>query len=214
MSYNLYNIVTLLPKHPTRIWKKRGKPTRIVVHCTASSNQNPYKTARYHITPGNHLSKKGAPGLAYHDFITDIGVVYHCNYYEDRCWHAGAYNKSSIGVTMAFKGHLGDSPTADQMDALEQHLTRLCLYYRILPKNIIGHREVPGMWSILGNGSRKYKKTCPGMAVNLERLRNELTKRMQRKLAAEGLYTGGIDGLFGKKSKKALNAYTSECLYE
>jgi hypothetical protein len=78
---------------------------------------------------------------------------------------------------------------------------------KILPKRVIGHREVPGMWLLLGNGSKKYKKTCPGMGVNMNVLRGEVTRRLQRRLAAEDLYHGRIDGDFGKLSKAALKAF-------
>jgi len=70
--YRVIDISDSLPRHPTREWTVRATPTRIVVHTTASDNQDPHKTARYHIAPGkdNHISEKGAPGLCYHDFVT------------------------------------------------------------------------------------------------------------------------------------------------
>jgi len=83
----------------------------------------------------------------------------------------------------------------------------LCLYLKIYPKDVIGHREVPGMWTWIGKGSKKYKKTCPGMKVDLDKLRERLTKNLQRRLFAEGLYLGRIDGDFGPKSSKALKDF-------
>jgi len=215
MNYSMANIVNILPKHPTRKWKLRPTPTRIVVHTTASDNQDPYKTARYHVHAGktNHISKKGCPAIVYHDLITKEGLVYHCNYYADRTWHAGGYNKSSIGVGMCFRGQdYGVRPTLLQFETLRKHLVKLCLYFKILPKRIVGHREVPGMWTLLGNGSKRYKKTCPGMSVDLDELRSEIAVRMQRVLSSVGLYEGAIDGLFGRKSKKALKAHQEERL--
>lgn len=198
-----------LPRHKKRKWAKRDNVSRIIVHTTASNNQDPYKTAHYHITPGpqNHLSKRGAPGIAYHDFITKAGEVYHCNDYQDSTWHCGVWNKSSVGVCMAFRGQDNVSPTPQQAKALEEHLTILCLYLKILPKRIRGHREVPGMVTILGNGSKKWKKTCPGLAVDLDKLRRDVTLRLQRRLSAENLYKGRIDGIFGPKSRAALRAH-------
>lgn len=210
MTRKLLDIRNEMPRHPTRKWKTRYSADRIIVHTSASNNQDPIRTANYHITPGNqnHISKKGCPGLCYHDFITKTGIVYHCNNYTDVTWHAGAYNKRSIGVVMAFRGQNPNNfPTEAQSLALRQHLVILCLYMKILPKKIIGHREVPGMWTLLGNGSRKYKKTCPGLAVNLDSLRSDVTERLQIRLSAEGLYTGPIDGLFGRKSKAALQQF-------
>jgi N-acetyl-anhydromuramyl-L-alanine amidase AmpD len=210
MKLVIKDITGSLPRHKTRKWKKRKKIDTIVVHTTASRNQNPHWTARYHITPGlsNHISKKGCPAIVYHDFITKEGIVWHCNDYWDKTWHASAYNRRSIGVTMAYRGQTpGVAPSIQQYDSLIKLLVVLCLKFKILPKRVIGHREVPGMWTLLGNGSKKYKKVCPGMAVDLNELRAEVTERVQRQLAAAGLYDGPIDGIFGRKSKKALKAW-------
>jgi hypothetical protein len=106
---------------------------------------------------------------------------------------------------MAYKGQTaGEYASEAQRAALQEHLVRLCLYLKVLPKNVIGHREVPGMFTILGKGSVKYKKTCPGMSVDLNLVREETTLRLQRRLGSEGLYHGRIDGDFGKKSRAAL----------
>ncbi len=112
----MIDIRKTIPKHKSRklATRKPGSITRIVVHTTDSHNQDPNKTALYHITPGsqNHLSKKGAPGIAYHDFITKEGTVYHCNDYGDITWHSSGWNTSSIGVVMAFKTNNDqDGPT-------------------------------------------------------------------------------------------------------
>lgn len=196
-----------LCRHPTKAWKKRPKITHIVVHTTASDNQDPFKTNAYHIGP-NHISSTGCPKITYHDFITKEGVVYHCNDYEERVWHAGTMNKVSIGVVMAFRGQIDtNSPEPIQFDALLKHLTILCLYLKILPRNVIGHREVPGMYTLLGKGSVKYKKTCPGMSIDLDQLRKLVTLSLQRRLATERLYQGKIDGIFGPMSQAALTAF-------
>lgn len=209
MTRKLIDIRARLPRHKTRKWKTRNKADTIVVHTTASDNQDPFKTNAYHIKAGeqNHISKEGCPRICYHDYVTKDGTVYHCNNYTDWTWHAGLYNKRSIGVVMAFRGQDNDKPEPNQYLALIEHLVILCLYLKILPKRVIGHREIPGMWTLLGNGSKKYKKTCPGMSVDMDALRAEITTRLQRRLAAEGLYDGKIDGNFGCLSCAALAAF-------
>lgn len=209
MTLKKRDIRDTIPRHPKRKWRTRDSADYIIVHTTASDTQDPNRTAKYHITPGkkNHISRKGCPSICYHDFITKDGIVYHCNDYTDITWHAGWYNKRSVGVVLAFKGQDGISPSPQQMEALEKHLVILCLYLKVLPVNVIGHREVPGMWKILGNGSKVYKKVCPGMGVDLDQLRRNVTGRLQRRLAAEGLYYGKIDHVFGLKSKAALRAF-------
>jgi N-acetyl-anhydromuramyl-L-alanine amidase AmpD len=209
MARKYMDIRKVLPKHPTRKWKTRTSADTIIVHTTASSQQDPAKVAANHIRPGkdNHLSQAGAPGLAYHDFITTDGVVYHCNNYTDVTWHAKLWNTRSVGVVMAFRGQDGRPPEVAQYDALKRHLVVLCLYMKILPERVFGHRECPWMSTVLGNGSVRYKKECPGMGVNLDQLRDSVTRKLQERLQEERLYTGRIDGAFGPASRKALLAF-------
>lgn len=209
MAHKLIDFRSQIPRHPTRKWKTRLEASHIFIHCTASDNQDPKKVAQYHITSGpqNHLSRYGAPSIAYHDFIDKQGVIYHCNNYTDITWHTKGSNNIGIGIAMAFRGQdQGALPTNHQWLALLQHVTVLCLYLKILPKNVLGHREARG-FSIFSRGSIRYKKECPGMAVDLNQLRAEITVRLQKRLNAERLYHGKIDGIFGKKSQAALMAF-------
>jgi hypothetical protein len=208
----IIDFIEKLPRHKTKRWKRR-KPgwfikstvRKIVLHCTATGNQDPIKTARYHVGP-NHISKTGTPGLCYHDFIRDDGLIYHCNRYDDRVWHAGRWNKHSIGVTMAYKGGW-KRPEEQQLEAAIKHIVKLCLRFKVPPKMVKGHREAPGVIVWLANGSVKYKKWCPGRVVDMDYVRDQVCRRMQIWLKWAGLYTGEIDGLWGRKSKKALKGH-------
>lgn len=208
MARRLVDIRATIPRHPTRKWRTRDSADTIVVHTTASNNQEPSKTARYHIKPGpqNHLSKRGAPCVAYHDMLAKDGLVSHCNDYSDITWHTKGWNGRAVSVALMFKGQTGETPVPVQLLALKEHLVVLCLYLKILPDRIKGHREGPNMtfWS---RGAVRYKKTCPGMGIDLDALRDEVTRRLQRRLNAEGLYRGKIDGDFGRKSRAALQAF-------
>lgn len=217
MPYSLVDIRATIARSKTRKWPRRNASQidTIVVHTSASDNQDPNKTAKAHIAPGpqNHISTKGCESIAYHDFITEEGIIYHCNDINAATWHCGIWNKRSIGVVMAFRGqdqHTDGTyakPTDPQWNALKHHLVVLCLYAGILPERIVGHREVPGMVTILGKGSKRYKKTCPGLGVDLDALRHEVTLQLQRRLIAEGLLAGQPDGIFGPKSKAALKLF-------
>jgi len=206
MPYETIDIKDQLPVHKTKRWKRRKKIKRIIIHTTGSDNQSPFKTARYHINAPNHISKTGCAGLCYHDYIVKAGEVYLCNDYWLSTWHVGSWNKTSIGVVMAFDGD-NEAPGALQYAVMLEHVTNLCLQFKVLPKMVRGHREAPGMVTLLGKGSKKYKSVCPGMAINLDIMRDHITKNVQSALAAEGLYDGEIDGLFGKKSLKAWELY-------
>lgn len=207
----MVDIRITIPKHKTRKWTKRQQGTinRIVVHTTDSNNQDPANTALYHVTPGpkNHLSTKGAPGLCYHDFIDKKGIIYHCNNYLDITWHSSGWNASSIGVTLAYSTKNGGEPTAEQYKSLISHLVVLCLYLKIEPNMVFGHREAPWMYKILSKGTKQYKKECPGMKIDLDKMRNAICIGLQERLYREGLYCDKIDGIFGTKSKLALKNF-------
>lgn len=200
-----------LPRHPTKKWKTRKNIDTIVVHCSDGSSQDPVSYARFHITPSpdNHLSTSGAPGLAYHDLITKDGTVYHCNLYSDSTWHAKFYNDRSVGVCMAFRPET-ENPSGDQIMALFEHVAQLCLWLKVSPNRVFGHRELPWMFKIFHDGSKGYLKTCPGMQVNLDSMRSEIAKFVQINLQRKGLYDGMVDGKFGPKSEAALMAFKPE----
>lgn len=206
---NIIDITSTIPKHPWKKWSRRKvNPTRIILHTTASDNQDPMRTARYHVMQSeeNRLSKSGAPSLAYHDFIDRNGLIYHCNDYMDITWHAKSYNTSSIGIVMAFRGQDNIEPAALQYESTFLHLVDLALKFRIPPSRIIGHREVPGMFSIIGKGSVRYRKTCPGMKIDLNLLRKRVGFHMEAALYSAGVLKTLL-GEFGSEATEALKQY-------
>lgn len=171
---------------------------QIIVHCTGSDNQDPRETNHCHITPGkdNPVSAKGAPKIAYADYIAKLGediVVYHCNDYFKWTYHAGyPTNKVSVGVVMAYRGQ--DSHPGDQLySAAVSHVVRLCRYLRLTEKDVLGHRELPFMYKILGNGSKKYKKMCPGVYVDMEVFRIQVKDGLS-KLSNSNVYVANYSG--------------------
>ena len=127
--------------------------------------------------------------------------MYHCVDYSKITFHAQLYNARSIGVVLAYKASKPIGPI--QYDTLIQHLTVLSLYLKIKPQNIIGHREVPGMYTLLGNGSKRLRKECPGHLIDLDDMRCKVIINIQKRLTKEGLYGDIIDGIFGKHTNAA-----------
>lgn len=200
-----------IPRHTSRQWKKRRKPPSwLVLHCLGTDNQDPNKTARYHVNP-NHISRRGCPGIAYHDFIDKYGTIYRCNDYTDITWHAKGLNGKSLGVVLGYDG--GDTPPPiPQLISYEQHLANLCLSWVISPMKVIGHREVPFRFNLYGKGSRRYHKECPGFQIDLPGLRTTLTIRIQSLLYKDGFYNGApgeppITGTYNKYLLKAMKQY-------
>lgn len=112
---------------------------------------------------------------------------------------------------MAFRGEIStEAPTTRQYDSLEKALLILCLKFNINPDNIFGHREVPGMYTILGNGSRRLKKVCPGLQVNLDQLRHDITIRLQCLLVTRLAGWSFIPtGIWSLDWQKALEVHSS-----
>lgn len=84
----------VLPTHKTRTFRQRETPADILGVCThhgASTNQDPRKTARYHVGP-NHISDKGCPGIVYGAVISDEVApeqVILCHNLFDITWSQG-----------------------------------------------------------------------------------------------------------------------------
>jgi len=93
-----------------------------------------------------------------------------------------------------------EPPTVVQMQTTLAVLVELCLRRSIVPQKVRGHRE----WRAL---AKKKLKICPGRYVNMDAVRLVVCLAMQQELRDVGLYAGGIDGKFGRKSKAALKRY-------
>ena len=188
----------------------------IVVHCT-DMVVTPHSLARYDVGP-NHISKTGCPGITYADIIDMDGHIYHCEYYKNVTWHAGKWNKKSVGVALNYKatnkkGKPDFRPSRESLDSLHHLLVSMCLVLKVNPKNIVGHRELKDtgwVWKISkdsGKARKSQLKWCPGQFVDLELIRNKAARMVQIRLKIDGYYKGGIDGIFGPKSIRALEQW-------
>jgi N-acetyl-anhydromuramyl-L-alanine amidase AmpD len=156
-EFEIVDKIDELPKHTTRVWNDRdlSKLKWIVIHQTAS-NANIQQIAKYHSTPGenNHLSKKGAPGFAYHYAITEGGRIWKTNEDCKLTWNTSKKNSFVIGVLVNgnFSGpnYTGNQdPTLEQKRALRFLLDHLSKKYPSV--EIVGHCELTS-----------YKESCPG----------------------------------------------------
>lgn len=214
------SLIGELPVHPTKKYDTRAVSAikRIVVH-TSNWDTTPKKLAEYDITPYyivdgekiyNHISKTGCPAITYHECVMDDGTVYSTLPYQQVSWHAGAWNPGSLGICMMYvaknkkTGKDEYAPSEKMMRSLQTRLGDICLRLGLTPDKVVGHRELKGTGWIPGKGSRKYRKTCPGMKVDLDKLRTNVAKYMQILLKCKGLYEGKVDGDFGPKSRAAL----------
>lgn len=214
-----------LPRHPSgKSYKTRdlSKINKIVVHCT-DRDWTLVRLAMYDITPYyivdgkkvyNHIDPTGLPAITYHDVIMKDGKPYHTLPYNEVSYHAGGYNTGSIAVALMYRvtdhvtGKDTFAPTDKAIKTLQCHLGKLCLQFGLTPDRVFGHRELKGTgWFFNSQGSKRLRKTCPGMQVDLDLLRTHVAKYMQLVLLMKGFYKGRIDGDFGKKSRAALALY-------
>ncbi len=213
----LKDLVGKLPVHPKKKPESRKLSSieKIVVHCS-DWDITPEALAQYDIGP-NHISSTGCPSITYSYLVQKDGTVCRTAPEEWVLWHAAGHNSKSLAVCLVYKtdsvyesGKVNivpsdKAPSLQQMMALDELLTNLCLKLRVSPMNVVGHRELVGTGFIFDNkGHKRLKKTCPGRAVDLDFMRRNVTKGVQKMLKLGGLYNGTVDGVWGPKSQAAL----------
>lgn len=150
-----------LPTHKTRKWKqrKRTEINEIIVHhsaivCGRGRGINHIKNiAKYHITPGNHISKNGCPGICYHWVIDRNGFIYKTSSHTNITWHCKRHNYKSIGICLLGFFSVGKQrPSEEQINSLHQLLSYLINDFGLEKKDVYCHRD--------------FKSTlCPGDIV-------------------------------------------------
>jgi hypothetical protein len=201
-----------LARHPNKVYRQRklSRIKRIVVH-TTDWGASAKTIAEYDIKP-NHISETGCPAITYHELIGISGNPYKTLDYEEVSWHAGMWNLGSVAIALAYKcsnkkGEDVYKPKRKLMTALHVRCGEMCLDFGLTPDKVIGHRELKGTGWFIFKGSRRLRKTCPGINVDLELMRKNIARYMQIVLGTNGFYTEAIDGIFGTKSKEALTSY-------
>lgn len=214
------NIVDKLPVHVSKIPDVLYKPIGIIVH-TTEKELDPHVLAKYNVTPSsdNHLSSTGAPSISYHYLTNPDGRVLKTQNEDKVVWHAKGFNSTHLGVAVnyqaspvkdrAFLNKKGkpDYPTQEAMDSLINLLTYLCIKFAIVPDKIRGHREMLGTGYKIVNSKRQYLKTCPGMGIDLDKLRLDVSKKLQSTINTKASNKLNIDGVFGPKSIRALKNF-------
>jgi hypothetical protein len=217
------DISSTLPRQETNSYelRKYSDIKRIVVH-TTDWDTDPKTVAAYDIRPytiykgekiWNHISKEGCPAITYHEIIMK-DKIYKTLDWKEISWHAGVWNKGSLGVAMMYRctqiGTTDHAAPSENMTKLTQsRCGDICLELKLTPNKVLGHRELKGTGWYWSKGSKRLRKTCPGKEVDMNDLRYNIARYMQVKLLLAKLYNGEIDGDFGPKSKAALAAYQS-----
>ena len=160
----------------------------------------------------NSVSTHNCPSITYHEGVVgEEGQLVKTLNWREISWHAGRHNKSSLGIALYYKcqedGVDVHAPSKRQMQTLWCRCGHICLQLGLGPEAVVGHRELKGTGWFWEKGSRRLRKTCPGLLVNMDVVRINVAKYMQCILRAKELYMGEIDGDFGPLSRRALEGW-------
>lgn len=123
--------------------------TRIICHHDAVARPHDYDTmARLRNEAASHYKNLG-PGLQYHYSIDNTGEIFFVRPHTATLWQAGdiAVNRTSISVKLDgyFHPTVNQKPTREQLEALQQLLTKLCTQHPEFPadqNDVFGHRDI------------------------------------------------------------------------
>lgn len=204
-----------LPRHATKIYDRRdiSDISRIVVH-TTDWNCTPEELANYDISP-NHISSTGCPAITYHGLITQKSEWIKTLPYNEVSWHVGPWNPGSVGIALVYRvsdenGQDTYAPRERQIKTLIRVCSSLCFNLEIEPTQVFGHRELKHTGWFFFKGSRKLRKTCPGMRVDLDEIRERVIRYVQLCLMMQKYYPGPPDGIWGPVSIAAFYRYLAE----
>lgn len=211
------NLINVLPWHNKRRWNKRAENRidKIIIHQELGEGTIE-QVNKYHVGP-NHISQRGCPHFAYHFGIRKNGEIVQANEFTDVTWHTKGQNSVAIGIMLVgnFNGpgyDLGTStPTAQQMQSLEQLVKYLQAKYHLTNQEVYGHYHFG-------------KRACPGDDVGqwIENYRNDLSQHpeiktiprtfeeIQKRLNHLGYDCGAVDGIPGPRTSAAIRAFQSE----
>lgn len=109
-----------------------------------------------------HKKNRGWEDIGYHYVIEKDGKLKKGRDGKFIGAHVRGHNKNSIGICMI--GNLDEKlPTKKQVKTLIKFLKKKLKKHNISIKNVVGHREFPGV-----------TKTCPGKRIDIDKLRLKL----------------------------------------
>ncbi len=132
----------------------------IVVHHSQRKKDSPKRIKNF------HKKIRRWEDIGYHYLIgngslsTQDGRLYRGRSDKFVGAHVFGHNKDSIGICLI--GNFDNEfPTKKQIETLIKFLKEKMDKYKLSIKNILGHREFPGV-----------KKTCPGKFLDMSKIRN------------------------------------------
>ncbi len=194
-----------------------GRISKIVFHCDDATSWTPDRLSRFFV------DERKFPICGYHYYVSD--KIYHMVDENIVTYHCAPFNTQSVGFSIDYYAshdeplHIPLNP--EVYDKAAGIATYLCLKFKVLPlvDSLVGHRELPYTGfkvmidKLTGKPNLSDKtnliKTCPGLAINLNKFRQDVARRVQIVLKQQlELVDFPIDGIFGPKSKNMFNLLT------
>ncbi|MEL6673523.1 MAG: peptidoglycan recognition family protein [Bacteroidota bacterium] len=146
------NISDFLPRASSYPSRDLSQITHLIIHHSASENQDAYDYAQFHLA-------KGWPGIGYHFVIDPDGAVNQTNVLESVSYHTQNFNTPSVGICLS-----GDLNQHRMTTAQRNSLIRLIRHLK---------RKLPNRLTITGH--RDHKATdCPGAFTDLPEIINRI----------------------------------------
>jgi N-acetylmuramoyl-L-alanine amidase len=151
-------------------------PRYIILHCSAA----PARFGRAHIDRWHR--ERGWSGIGYHRVISMAPGVWTTEVGRDERLigtHARGLNSCSLGLCIS--GSYEDAPPpTEALDLAARTCAVWCQRYDLEAGDVYGHREIEQL------GAPDPKKTCPGMALDLDAFRASVGEHLDqlRALAA------------------------------
>ena len=139
----------------------------IILHCSATRDSG---TVSWNAIRHYHIVEREWDDIGYHfgiEKVDDKLIILRGRHPNTRGAHCRALgmNNKSIGVCV-----VGDydvtAPDKYRMAVTIDFLAKLCFCFSIPARNIFGHREIDG------------RKTCPGLAWNLDTVRASVLSKL------------------------------------
>lgn len=178
---------------------------RLVLHCTDAHDWSPERLGSFFVFERNF------PICGYHYYVREE-AVYRMVSENVITYHCAPYNTSSIGVAIDYNATKDEQLRVPLNQTIYDNAVMVFVYLcfalgiepveKGLVGQIVGHRELPITgWFMGADNAKHLRKTCPGMAINMNKFRFDVTRGIQKAMNNYLSVNLVVDGVFGPKTQ-------------
>lgn len=119
-----------------------------------------------------HREHNGWRMIGYHWFVEEDGRGFQGRREDESGAHVGGLNLHTLGLCVSGHGDF-EAWNPEQRREVLRKCAEWCRLYTVKVERVVGHRETPEL------GGPPVQKTCPGLLIDLDELRRELTERLE-----------------------------------